>query len=154
MRRMFSENQIKNMSVESVNKALEDDDIVISKVSSGEAEEGQILTADGEGGSSWKSIPQPEATKLYAHYLYFAKDDFGGRTIIYSTDNTPFTYDTLKAKLGSAVLPVGGVASSRYVAEYITLTTSAGTGGYIDLNDNSWHTVSGVPLTSDTVIEM
>lgn len=106
MKRMVTEKEVAEIASAVAIDEIEDATIESSQLSSGEATEGQVLTADGSGGVSWEDASGGD--KLYQHsitcHLYSSNlmTDYGYTNIIvYTKSSTPFTAATFKSYLST-----------------------------------------------------
>lgn len=103
MKRMVTENEVAEIASAVAIDEIEDATIESSQLSSGEATEGQVLTADGEGGVSWEDASG--GVTLYRHRLHFpletgASVQYGNVCLILVTSSSEaFTAATLKTYL-------------------------------------------------------
>lgn len=129
MRRMFSENQINKIAK-----------------SSGSATNGKVLTADGNGGSSWQSAGGGGGTSLYKHS--FVKGDYF--IMVVSKDSTAYTdiNSLCNAIAGASVLSISVIDNDIGNVGLCSAYTSAG--------GSSFDIISGTSIsvnfsTSDTI---
>lgn len=69
MKKMYSKEELENI----IQTILNDLEIDSSKIDSGEATSGQVLTADGSGGASWEDASGGDEVHLYEHQITLTK---------------------------------------------------------------------------------
>ena len=102
--------------------------ITASDVNSGSATQGQVLTSDGSGGTSWETVG---GGGKYAHYIKINNfSNYLLAFILITSDSTSYTTDNIRSKLTSNMqygkLMVSGyytISGTTYIATYIDVST-------------------------------
>ena len=108
MKRMVTEKEVAEIASAVAIDEIEDATIESSQLSSGEATEGQVLTADGDGGCAWADA---SGGGKFAHLIFFSASSpsLQGVMLIVNDDQTAFT---------SVSSSVGGVSAWLYANGY------------------------------------